>query len=106
MIIHEQDTYTPPILTEAEIKYAHNVINQWEIVQKVMESPGWKILTDYFESQLRLYDSISNARPDDIRFRQGVVFGIDMLLQSPKRLKTNATSAIEKLETGLAEEEE
>lgn len=106
MIIKEQDTRKPLVLTEAQIGKAHEIINRWETVQKTMESPGWKILTDYFESQLRLFDSISNARPDDVMYRQGVVFGLRMLLQSPKRLKQSATSAMEFLKAGLAEEEE
>jgi hypothetical protein len=106
MIIKEEDTHKTPVLTEAEIKHCHGVINQWEIMEKTMKSPGWKVLTDYFESQLRLFDSISNARPDDVRYRQGVVNGLKMLLQSPKRLKQSATSAIEYLKAGLAENEE
>lgn len=107
MRIDERDTRIPRVYTEQEIKHAHEIINQWEAVDKTMKSPGWKILIDFFQSQLQMFDSISNAKLDDFQYRQGLVDGLKELLQSPKNLKQNATSAINFLkEAELADTEE
>lgn len=94
MIINERDTETIRVYTEQEIKHAHEIINQWEAVDKTMKSPGWKTLIDFFQSQLLQYDSISTAQLDDFLYRKGLVDGLKRLLQTPKQLKQNATSAI------------
>lgn len=83
--------------TEAQIEHSQKMLNNWEIVQKTMASPGWQLLMEFFRSQLQLYDSMSNmdksAELDDFLYRMGVVDGLNALLQSPERLKQSATSA-------------
>jgi len=85
--------------TDERIKDAQNDIDRWEAVEKVVRSPGWQILIDYFQSQLQEDDSISDMKKtpelDDFLYRQGLTKGFKWFLQSPRRLKEKATSAAE-----------
>ena len=86
MIINERDTEEIRVYTEKEIEYANEIINQWEAVDKTMKSPGWKILIDYFQSQLQQYDSLSTTELDDFLYRKGLVDGLKRLLRFTKKM--------------------
>ena len=99
MIINERDVCRGFEPTELQIERAQKMLNDWEAVQKTMRSPGWELLIEFFRSQLQMYDSMSNMDKSnglgDFLYRMGVVDGLNALLQSPKRLKQSATSAVE-----------
>lgn len=111
MKINERDVCRRFEPTETQIEHAENMLNQWEAVVKTMASPGWQLLIDFFQSQLQMYDSMSNmdkaAELGDFQYRMGIVDGLNALLQSPKRLKQSATSAAKFLaEMELADKKE
>lgn len=99
MLINERDVCRNFEPTELQIERAQKMLNDWEAVQKAMQSPGWQLLIEFFQSQLQMYDSMSNMEKSselgDFQYRMGVVDGLNALLQSPKRLKQSATSAVE-----------
>ena len=106
MIIREDDYKKLPMISEVQIKHAQEVINQWEEVQKTMNSPGWRILSAYFKGYLLEYNSVVNCTEEQFKYRQGLCEGLARLTQTPEKLKKLATSAIETLKAGLAETEE
>ena len=106
MIIRESDYKKLPVMNEAQIKHAQEVVNQWGEVQKTMSSQGWKILSAYFKADLMAYNSVVNCTEEQFKYRQGLCEGLTRLTQTPEKLKKLATSAIETLKVGLAETEE
>jgi hypothetical protein len=106
LIIREDDYKKLPSLNEAQIKHAHEVLNQWDEVQKTMNSRGWQILAAYFKGDLQAYNSVTNCTETQFKYRQGLCEGLARLTQTPDKLKKLATSAIEALKAGLAETEE
>lgn len=105
MIIREQDITKPQALTEQEIAHAHELINNWADIKKMMESPGWKLLVEYFSNLMKQYDSIRNCDETNFQYRRGLCDGLNKLLFTPAQLEKLAASAQGKLAEAIKQEE-